>query len=197
MPIKRRITNSGEKLYFSPEVKRLRKEQGITQEAMAGKLNVSLKTLQNWENQKACPDTIESVFLLCDMLKCDIEYLFGLQSLPRRADADIYDETGLPLAAIESLRERRKNRRGPYYDSMMNFLTAIIIHGGYVGCEYSEYQKTKAEYAKSKEYYQQTRPQFEAIEMSEQEYIDNCQSKLREAKFKVLLAVADALQREG
>lgn len=197
MPIKYKLVDVGEKLYFSPEVKNLRKKCRITQEAMADKLHVSLKTLQNWENQKACPDTIESIFLLCDILECDTEYLFGLQSLPRRIDADIYDETGLPLAAIESLRMRRRDERGPYYDSFIKLLTIIITHAGYAGCVYSEYQNARAEYEGRKEYYQKNKAQLDAIEMSERELADTLQSELRDAEFKVLLAVADAIHREG
>lgn len=196
MPIKYKVIDSGEKLYFSEGVKKLRKERGITQETMADKLSVSLKTFQNWENKKACPDTIEALFLICDILDCDIEFIFGLQSLPRRIDANIHDETGLPPAAINRLRAMSRDKSGPGYDGLMGLLTALIIHGEYAGVIYCEYQKAKAEYTNKKEYYQQMKQRCDAVEMSETEFFDMLQSTLKEAEFKVLLAIAEAIQQE-
>lgn len=40
------------------ELKRMRKEKGITQEYLAEKLYVSVQTINKWENGKCLPDAI-------------------------------------------------------------------------------------------------------------------------------------------
>lgn len=40
------------------ELKRLRKEKGVTQECLAKKICVSIQTINKWENGKCLPDAI-------------------------------------------------------------------------------------------------------------------------------------------
>lgn len=45
-------------MYLDEELKKLRKQFGITQEYLAKKLYVSVQTINKWENGKCLPDAI-------------------------------------------------------------------------------------------------------------------------------------------
>lgn len=45
-------------MHLDEELKRLRKERGVTQEYLANKLYVSVQTINRWENGKCLPDAI-------------------------------------------------------------------------------------------------------------------------------------------
>ena len=107
MPKRKRentITDSGQ-LFFSEKVKERRKGRGLSQQEMADSLYVSLKTYQNWENGRSCPDGIEMLYALCDRLDCDIDFLFGKQECPHKVETDIHRITGLSENSIYSLKE--------------------------------------------------------------------------------------------
>ena len=59
---------------ISRNIKKIRKEKGITQEALAEKLFVTRQAVSNWENDKTKPD-IESLEMLAEALSVDIEEL--------------------------------------------------------------------------------------------------------------------------
>lgn len=61
----------------------LRKERGLTQEALAQKMNVSAQAVSKWENDQTCPD-IASLPLLSEVLGVTVdELLMGKkESLP-------------------------------------------------------------------------------------------------------------------
>lgn len=59
---------------ISRNIKKIRKEKGITQEALAEKLFVTRQAVSNWENDKTKPD-IESLEMLAEALGVDIEEL--------------------------------------------------------------------------------------------------------------------------
>lgn len=48
---------------FNEQIKRLRKENNLTQEEMAKKLNVTRQALSNWENNRNLPD-FEMIILI-------------------------------------------------------------------------------------------------------------------------------------
>ena len=41
---------------FSEQIKKLRRDQGLTQEELAGKIHVTRQAVSNWENEKNLPD---------------------------------------------------------------------------------------------------------------------------------------------
>ena len=41
---------------FGKQIKKIRTDRGLTQEQMAGMLNVSRQAISNWENNKNLPD---------------------------------------------------------------------------------------------------------------------------------------------
>ena len=56
-------------------IRRRREQLGLSQEALAEKLNTSRQTINNWENEYTSPDA-SSIKSLCDALNCDVNYLF-------------------------------------------------------------------------------------------------------------------------
>ena len=89
-----------------------REAAGLTQQALVDRLNASekappkvlkLDTFKKWEyggNQI----NIEWIPALCDVLNCDVGYLFGEYPQFRRVNADICKETGLTENAVNSIR---------------------------------------------------------------------------------------------
>ena len=47
---------------FSDQIKKLRRDQGLTQEELAGKIHVTRQAVSNWENEKNLPD-LDDVFI--------------------------------------------------------------------------------------------------------------------------------------
>lgn len=60
----------------------LRKKQGITQEQLAEKLNVSGQAVSKWENDLACPD-IALLPDLADILQVSVDWLLRGDSMPK------------------------------------------------------------------------------------------------------------------
>lgn len=50
---------------FNEQIKRLRKENNLTQEEMAKKLNVTRQAISNWENNRNLPD-FEMIILIAE-----------------------------------------------------------------------------------------------------------------------------------
>lgn len=96
---------NGFKKTFGERVKTQRKKVGIkTQRDLAQKMNLSEETIKNWEQGRTVPEMTDMI-KLCDLLKCDTDYLLG------RIDASTHDfefitkETGLSEAAILGLQD--------------------------------------------------------------------------------------------
>ena len=61
---------------LSERILALRKEKGLTQEALAGQLGVSFQAVSKWENGQSCPD-IALLPLLAEIFEVPIDGLFG------------------------------------------------------------------------------------------------------------------------
>ena len=61
---------------LSERILSLRKEKGLTQEALAGQLGVSFQAVSKWENGQSCPD-IALLPLLADVFGVTVDSLFG------------------------------------------------------------------------------------------------------------------------
>lgn len=62
--------------------KAARKARGLTQEALAEKLNVAGPTVQRYENGTRSPTTIARLVDLCDVLGVSADALLGRQPVP-------------------------------------------------------------------------------------------------------------------
>lgn len=79
------------------------KELRITQEALAERLGVSLKTVMNWEQGQAIP-SVETLMKLAEIYNCDLDYLTGRLDLKTHDLQFIHDQTGLSEGAIQKLK---------------------------------------------------------------------------------------------
>lgn len=61
----------------------LRKKQGLTQEELAGLVNVSFQAVSKWENGNSLPD-ISTLPLLANVLHCNIDSLLGYAAQQRK-----------------------------------------------------------------------------------------------------------------
>lgn len=59
---------------FSEQIKSIRKENGLTQEQFAEKLNITRQAVSNWENDKNLPD-IEMLILISDVFSVSLDFL--------------------------------------------------------------------------------------------------------------------------
>lgn len=107
-----------------------RESTGLTQQALVSRLNASeqapqkelkLDTFKKWEygtNQL----NIEWLPALCDVLHCDVGYLFGEYPQFRRVNADICKETGLTENAVNAIRSYRATNRADWGLDAINAL---------------------------------------------------------------------------
>lgn len=79
------------------------KELRITQEELADRLGVSLKTVMNWEQGQAIP-SVETLMDLAEIYDCDLDYLTGRLDQKTHDLQFIHDQTGLSEKAIEKLQ---------------------------------------------------------------------------------------------
>ena len=59
---------------FNEQIKRLRKENNLTQEEMAKKLNVTRQAISNWENNRNLPD-FEMIILIAKTFGVSLDKL--------------------------------------------------------------------------------------------------------------------------
>jgi transcriptional regulator with XRE-family HTH domain len=77
---------------LSERILSLRKEKGLTQEALAGRLGVSFQAVSKWENEQSCPD-IALLPVLADIFEIPVDSLFGRQaSEPPPPEEELADD---------------------------------------------------------------------------------------------------------
>ena len=62
----------GEKMIFSDKLQILRKNKGLTQEALADKLNVSRQAVAKWEAGQVYPD-IANLIAISDLMNVSVD----------------------------------------------------------------------------------------------------------------------------
>lgn len=98
---------------------RKRKELGLTQEQLAGELNISYQAVSKWENEQTSPD-ISTLPLLADVLGLTIDELFGRE--PKTVPAE---QALIPAPAPEP--ERSAGQELPWPDD--DTLHAVLFVG--------------------------------------------------------------------
>lgn len=98
-----------------------RKEFFKTQNEFAEALGIEeRKTIGNWETGTvAIP--IHRLSDICNLLDCDLDYLFGKIDVPKNNTADIKEETGLSQKAVENLIENRNSTDIQYISSLLEY----------------------------------------------------------------------------
>ena len=90
---------------FGEKLHRLRRERGLSQEALAAELGVSRQAVSRWELGEVVPDTA-NVLAVSRIFGVSTDYLLGLERLTT------VDVTGLAdrdVAVLAELAERLKN----------------------------------------------------------------------------------------
>jgi transcriptional regulator with XRE-family HTH domain len=64
---------------FSENLKRIRKENNLSQEQLAERLGVSRQSVSKWENGSAFPET-DKIVQICDMFDISMDELFGVST---------------------------------------------------------------------------------------------------------------------
>jgi transcriptional regulator with XRE-family HTH domain len=59
---------------FSEQIKKLRRDQGLTQEELAGKIHVTRQAVSNWENEKNLPD-LETLIVISRTFQLSLDQL--------------------------------------------------------------------------------------------------------------------------
>jgi len=80
---------------FGARLQKLRKEKGMTQEELAGRVNVTGQAVSKWENGQAYPD-ITLIPTLVTILGTEIDYLFG-KKVVQRVNSFPSTHAGLPM----------------------------------------------------------------------------------------------------
>lgn len=112
------------KLYsFSKGLKRARKAAGFTQESFAKEFNVSLKTIQNWE-QNACTPNSKDLIALCKFFNCDMDYLFHNIDCKTHDLQYICDMTGLSENNVKKIVRYKSSP--PVFGKFTNALNLIL-----------------------------------------------------------------------
>ena len=92
----------------------------MSQAKMAERLGVSYDTYKKWECANSYPDA--DMFLeIAKQYDCDIDFIFGLQSLPRKEITDCTEYTGLSPCAVELLNHSLYSEH-PYLSKLVSDL---------------------------------------------------------------------------
>jgi len=72
---------------LSQRIHKLRRENGLTQEALAQQLGLSFQAVSKWENGQSCPD-IALLPLLADIFNVSVDSLFGRETAAEQPDLE-------------------------------------------------------------------------------------------------------------
>lgn len=120
-----KIHTSSQLYCFGDILKKLRKENGLSQQEFANKFNVSLDAVKNWEQHYNIPE-MECLLRLCEYFNCDLDFLFGRISQKTHDNSFIYDKIGLNEESIELLYSCKKGYNNP---KMIDAINKILNCG--------------------------------------------------------------------
>ena len=131
---------------FGKRLQDRRKDRGYTQKTFANDLDVSIKSVMNWEQNIVYPD---SVFLprIADLLECDLDYLFMRIDEKTHDKHYICQETGLSEGAVEYLLAHAKDYHKP--NSVLSLLLEHPLFLQVIGSVY-DYYSVYANYQRGK-----------------------------------------------
>lgn len=102
------------KLYVSENLKRLRKEKGLTQEQLATRLNVSFQAVSKWECGESYPDIV-MLPSIAQIFSVSLDELVGMEKICSNEEAekilaqvDVNESKGLRAENVVLLREAVK-----------------------------------------------------------------------------------------
>lgn len=99
----------------------LRKENNLTQEDLADKLRVNVKSVSRWENGKNMPD-ISLLPSLCKILGISLEELFAGEKLKQEKRQKVYDDI-----LFKSLLKNKKSKKIFIITIIISILIIILL----------------------------------------------------------------------
>lgn len=94
-------------MFLGKRLKDLRKDQGLTQEELGKKINVTKVSISCYENETRTP-SLETLIELSEVLHVDPSYLFGKEQFVIK-DEDASYGTYMSTEEVEFIKEIRKN----------------------------------------------------------------------------------------
>ncbi len=104
--------------YSLKGLKKARKRKGMTQERLAKKMGVHIKTVMNWEQSIVNPE-LPTIMELSELLDCDLDYLTGRLSEPTHDMSFVCEFTGLSAEAIYRLQAAKRYGWNKTIDSLV------------------------------------------------------------------------------
>lgn len=102
---------------FSKNFKKIRKAQGYTQVTFVekyckdyGEKAISVYTIKNWEQGRTVPE-LQTIWDLCEIFNCDIDYLFGRIDYSTHNLEFICNKIGLSEDAVKYLIEIQEGKQ--------------------------------------------------------------------------------------
>jgi transcriptional regulator with XRE-family HTH domain len=119
------------------KIKKLRRDNDITQEKLAEYLNISYQAVSKWENGSALPD-ISLVIPLANFFGVTTDVLFDLDSQAREADIKAFDEEGSRLANLGLVKEQITHWRKAVLRYPKNYHFLIMLAYALLGAKHSD-----------------------------------------------------------
>lgn len=108
---------------FENDLKQLRMNANLTQEALATKLHVTRQTVSNWENGKNMPN-LETLHALSDLFQISLEKLLFSEDITMMQSTD----ASLAQKIDQDVKLKRRYRLG--FFSLMTFILLIVFSIG-------------------------------------------------------------------
>lgn len=93
---------------FGDKLIALRKKNGLSQEELAAKLNVSRQSVSKWESNNSYPET-DKIVQICNLFDCSMD--------------DLINEN---ITDLENIERKNKNNINIVFDSFLEFITKTI-----------------------------------------------------------------------
>lgn len=119
-------------MLFNEKLYKLRKESGLSQEALAEKICTSRQAVSKWENNQGFPET-EKLLLIGNIFNVSIDYL-----LKDANEDSVVDDNGY-YASKEMVEEYFINREIAYRILNIGVLLLILGMGSYYKFKYEEF----------------------------------------------------------
>ena len=107
---------------FADNLKRIRKDNNLSQEELAEKLGVSRQSVSKWETSEAYPE-MNNILELCKIFKCNISDLVN----DNMVDIDSLDEE-VKMSVVKFKKEKQSQMKGiSKILSLVGKITAIVL----------------------------------------------------------------------
>lgn len=107
-------------------LKKLRKDKGLTQQELAQEMETTKLTISNWENEKHTIK-VDKAQQLADYFGVSVGYLLGYSNNPKRYDDEIVMEPEERLTVVHSRERYDKEKQERMFKDFVTFFRDNII----------------------------------------------------------------------